>query len=66
MTGSKRRLNREKWQFHMDSWEKSDISQKEYCLRNGIKYLTFVNRRKQFKKERESNKAKVVQLKVSV
>ena len=63
MSGSKRKHNREKWQFHMDSWERSDISQKEYCLRNGIKYLTFINWRKQLKKERKNNKAQVVQLK---
>ncbi len=63
MSGSKRKQNREKWQFHMDSWERSDISQKEYCLRNGIKYLTFINWRKQLKKERKNNKAQVVQLK---
>jgi len=63
MSGSKRKQNREKWQFHMDSWERSDISQKEYCLRNGIKYLTFINWRKQLKKESKNNKPRVVQLK---
>jgi len=63
MSGSKKKQNREKWQFHMDSWERSDVSQKEYCLRNGIKYLTFINWRKQLKKERKNNKARVVQLK---
>ncbi len=63
MSVSKRRQNREKWQFHMESWERSDLSQKEYCLRNGIKYLTFINWRKQLKKERKNNNARVVQLK---
>ena len=63
MSGSRRKQNREKWQFHMDSWERSDVSQKEYCLRNGIKYLTFINWRKQLKKERKNNKVRVVQLK---
>ncbi len=66
MSGSKRKHNREKWQFHMDSWERSDVSQKEYCLRNGIKYLTFVNWRKQLKKESKNNKAQVIQLKEKI
>jgi len=63
MSGSKRKQNREKWQVHMDSWEKSDISQAEYCLRNGVKYKTFLYWRKQLKKESKNNKARVVQLK---
>jgi len=32
MSGSKKKHNREKWQFHMDSWERSDVSQKEYWV----------------------------------
>ena len=47
----------------MDSRGSSGLSQREYCLKNGIKYLTFINWRKQLKKERENNKARVVQLK---
>ena len=63
MSGLKRKQNREKWQFHMDSWERSDISQAEYCLKNGVKYKTFLYWRKQLKKESKNNKAQVVQLK---
>lgn len=63
MSGSKRKRNREKWESHIDSWERSDISQKEYCLRNGVKYKTFLYWRKQFKKVSSNNKARVVQLK---
>ncbi len=66
MSGSKRKQNRKKWQVHMDSWEKSDISQAEYCLKNGEKYKTFLYWRKQLKKESKNNKAKVVQLKDKV
>ena len=66
MTGSKRKLNREKWQFHMDSWEKSNISQSEYCLSNGVKYKTFLYWRKQLKKESKNNKPGVVQLKEKI
>lgn len=63
MSGSKRKQNREKWQFHMDSWERSDLSQREYCLRKGVKYKTFLYWRKQLKKESKNNKAQVIQLK---
>ena len=63
MSGSKRKKNREKWQFHMDSWERSDVSQREYCLKNGVKYKTFLYWRKQLKNVSSNNKARVVQLK---
>ncbi len=63
MSVSKKKQNRERWQGHMDSWKSSGLSQREYCLKNGIKYLTFINWRKQLKKESKNNKPRVVQLK---
>ena len=63
MSVSKRKQNREKWQFHMDSWERTDVSQKEYCLRNGVKYKTFLYWRKQLKKESKNIKPRVIQIK---
>ncbi len=66
MSGSKRKHNRQKWQEHIDSWERSELSQREYCLRNGEKYKTFLYWRKQLKKESKNNKAQVVQLKEKI
>jgi hypothetical protein len=43
MTKAKHTLEQKRtfWQAHITSWEKTDISQSEYCRRNGLSSRSF-------------------------
>lgn len=44
---------RREWQKHIDGWERSGLSQRRYCAREGLELKSFGYWRRQMKEKRE-------------